>query len=207
MLEYGKALKASLEEKGYKVKLSRDDSNSDKMTELKAYDDDGRISVCCKSKAKYMISLHNTDGSSSGFEVYVPNNSDLKIATDIVNNLYNGTSLEFSDYKTYRVENGIYQKNYTKTAIETYTQNLRNQGIEPYDISEDTSQVYTIREVGGIATHAYVDGRNTKYSANKYYNSNQGIESYQICVGNIKSDLETLLEEKEQIVKAISDAF
>ena len=67
--------------------------------------------------------------------------------------------------------------------------------------------MYTIREVGGIATNAYVDGRNKSYSANPYYRSNQGIECYQIEMGYIKNDLENIKTQMEQYVTAISEAI
>ena len=35
-----------------------------------------------------------------------------------------------------------------------------------------------LRETGGIATSAYVDGRNPSYGANMFYNSNIGVEAY-----------------------------
>ena len=207
MLEYGKNLKEALEAEGYKVKLTRDDTNTDSFTDKNMYDENGRITIACKTKAKYMISLHTADEGYSGIEVYVPNNSDFSFASNLANNIYHSSSLEFSSNKLYRKQDGVYQKNYNKDAITTYTANLRKQGIEPYEITTDTPRLYTIREVGGIATHAYVDGRNKNFSANQFYNSNQGIECYQISIGSIKKDKEILLSEKEQIVKAIADVF
>ena len=207
MLDYGKSLKDALEEKGYKVKLTRDDLNTDSFTDKNMYDEDGRISISCKTKAKYMISLHTADEGYSGIEVYIPNNCDISLASTLANNIFNSSSLEFSNNKLYKKQDGVYQKNYNKDAITTYTANLKKQGIEPYEITTNTPRLYTIREVGGIATHAYVDGRNTNFSANKFYNSNQGIECYQISVGSIKENKDVLLNEKEQIIKAISDAF
>ena len=35
-----------------------------------------------------------------------------------------------------------------------------------------------LRETGGIATKAYVDGRNPNYGANMFYNVNIGGEAY-----------------------------
>ena len=57
-----------------------------------------------------------------------------------------------------------------------------------------------------MATNAYVDGRNKSYSANRYYQSNHGIECYQIEMGYIKNDLEILKAQMEQYVTAISEA-
>lgn len=102
---------------------------------------------------------------------------------------------------------GVYVKNFTKQIIKEYENTANKKGYEPYNITLDTPYLYTIREVGGIATGAYVDGRNTSYSANKYYNSNQGIECYQVELGYIKNDLEILENEKEEIIKAIAETI
>ena len=66
-----------------------------------------------------------------------------------------------------------------------YENTANKKGYEPYKITTDTPYLYTIREVGGIATNAYVDGRNKDYSKNEYYRTNQGIECYQIELGYI----------------------
>ena len=207
MLDYGKSLKEALEKKGYKVKLVRDDSNNDSFTDTNMYDEDGRITIACKTKAKYMISLHTGESGYSGIQIFVPNNVDFTMAEKLASNLYNSCSLEFSNSNDYKKEDGIYQKNYNKDAIARVSSNLEKQGIEPYELTENTPNLYTIREVGGIATNAYVDGRNPNYGANKYYNSNQGIECYQISIGSLKHDKDILLSEKEQIVTAIANVF
>ena len=207
MLEYGKELKQVLELKGYKVKLTRDDDNTDSFSNTNMYDENGRINIACKTKAKYMISLHTGESGYSGIQVYVPNNVDFKLASDLANHLYNQTSLEFSTNTAYKKQDGIYQKNYTTDEIKGRTANLEKQGIEPYSLTTNTPNLYTIREVGGIATNAYVDGRNPGYGKNQYYHSNQGIECYQISVGSLKHNLDILLNEKEQIVNAIAGCF
>lgn len=102
---------------------------------------------------------------------------------------------------------GVYVRNFTKQIIKEYENTANKKGYEPYNITLDTPYLYTIREVGGIATGAYVDGRNTSYSANKYYNSNKGIECYQLELGYIKNDLEILKKEKEEITQAISESI
>ena len=207
MLEYGKALKTALEAKGYKVKLTRDDGNNDSFTSTNMYDEEGRINIACRTKAKYMISLHTGESGYSGIQVYVPNNVDFTLASQIANALYNSSSLEFSPNKAYKKQEGIYQKNYTEDEIKGRKANLEKQGIEPYSLTTNTPNLYTIREVGGIATNAYVDGRNPNYGKNQYYQSNQGIECYQISLGSLKNNADILLSEKEQIVNAIANCF
>ena len=44
-------------------------------------------------------------------------------------------------------------------------------------MTTDTPYLYMLRETGGIATGAYVDGRNKSFGTNKYYNSNIGVEA------------------------------
>ena len=62
-----------------------------------------------------------------------------------------------------------------------------------------------LRETGGIATGAYVDGRNKAYGTNKFYNSNIGIEAYLLELGyiNNSNDMENLLENEDGIVQTV----
>ena len=181
-LEYAKLLKQRLEEDGYKVKLTRDDDNTKSYTYTNMYDEDGRIGIACSSKAKLMISFHVNNGvkNLNGFEIYAPSKSDLKFAEEMANKINEYSSISFSNNTSFKKFDGVYVKNFTPNVIKEYTATANKKGYEPYNITTNTPYLYTIREVGGIATEAYVDGRNTAYSANKYYNSNQGIECYQI---------------------------
>lgn len=208
-LIYSKVLKEKLEAQGFKVKLTRDDSNSSTFTATNMYDDNGRISIACSSKAKYMISLHINNGNKGlkGLEIYSPGKSDLNLAQSIANKIITYTSLDYSNNNSFKQGEGVYVRNFTKSVITEYVNTANRKGYEPYNITLDTPYLYTIREVGGIATNAYVDGRNTAYSANKYYNSNQGIECYQIEMGYIKNDLEIIKNEVEQYTVAIAEAI
>lgn len=208
-LEYAMRLAKYLEEKGLKVKLTRTEENNSTYTSTNMYDINGRITIACKSKAKYMISLHvnNDSKKTSGFEIYAPCKSNLELANIIANNIKTNTSIDFSTNNSYKQNDGVYVKNFINQVIEQYAKTANERGYESYPIDNETPYLYTIREVGGIATNAYVDGRNTSYDANKYYKSNIGIECYQIELGYIKTDLEKILSEKEQYVKAIADAI
>lgn len=208
-LDSSKILKQALEEKGFKVKLTRDDENTDTYTSTNMYDENGRIDIACSSKAKLMISLHVNDGSSklSGFEVYAPCKSDLSLARKIANTIVEQTSIDYSNNSSFKETDGVYVKNYTKSLIKDMEETAKKKNFEMYNITEDTPYLYTIREVGGIATGAYVDGRNTAYGKNIYYDSNQGIECYQIEMGYIDTDLQKLVEEETEYVSAIADAI
>lgn len=208
-LEYAIEMAKYLEEQGLKVKLTRDAQNSSTYTHTNMYDINGRISIACESKAKYMISLHvnNDSKKTSGFEIYSPSKSNLELANLIAKNIKENTSIDYSSNDSYKKSDGVYVKNFNKQVIEQYAKTAADRGYEPYPLDNETPYLYTIREVGGIATNAYVDGRNTSFGANKYYKSNIGIECYQIELGYIKTDLEKLLSEKEQYTKAIADAI
>ena len=71
-LIYSKVLKEKLESQGFKVKLTRDDTNSSMYTTTNMYDDNGRISIACSSKSKYMFSFHVNNGNKGlkGLEIY-----------------------------------------------------------------------------------------------------------------------------------------
>lgn len=208
-LEYAEILKQRLEEEGYKVKLTRDMQNTESYNYTNMYDEDGRISIACKSKSKLMISIHVNNGASSlqGFEIYAPCKSDLKFANEMASKIKEYSNINFSNNDSFKESNGVYVKNYNKRMIKEAESSANKKGYEPYQITNETPYLYTIREVGGIATNAYVDGRNTSYSKNNYYKSNQGIECYQIELGYIKTDLEIIRNEKDAIIRGILETI
>ena len=174
------------------------------------YDSNGRISIACRSKAKLMISFHiNNDANSGlrGIEIYSPSKSDLTFVSEMANKINESSTIAFSNNNSFKHSDGVYVRNYTNSVIKELENTANKRGYAPYSITLDTPYLYTIREVGGIATGAYVDGRNTSYSANEYYKSNQGIECYQVELGYIKNDLDIIINEKSQIVQAISEAI
>ena len=173
------------------------------------YSENGRISIACKSKAKLMISFHVNNGAKnlSGFEIYSPSKSDLKFAEMMANKIKEYSNINFSNNKSFKKSDGVYVRNFTNNVIKEYENTANKKGYEPYNLTTETPYLYTIREVGGIATEAYVDGRNTAYDKNEYYNSNQGIECYQIELGYIKTDLEIIKNEKENYIRAITEVI
>lgn len=209
VFEYAKLLKQSLEENGFKVKLTRNDENTELYNDTNMYDSAGRITSACKSKAKLMISLHVNNGkeSLSGLEIYSPCKSNLNFASNMASKIKEYSNIGYSNNSLYKMLDGVYVKNFTNSVIKEYENTANKKGYEPYKITTDTPYLYTIREVGGIATNAYVDGRNETYSKNVYYNANYGIECYQVELGFIKTDLEIIKNEKENYIRGITEAI
>ena len=119
-----------------------------------------------------------------GLEVYVAGNSKFDLAKSFVKNITEEANISVSTKKEFKVQDGIYQR-----------------------FSDDgTPYYYMIREVGGIATHAYVDGSNTKYDENPYYNSNNTAEGYLLELGYIDNvkELKNILNNKDKYAKGIA---
>lgn len=208
-LNYAKDLKEKLEELGLKVKLTRDDENSSSFNYINMYDENGRITIACKSKAKYMISFHVNNGNSNltGLEIYAPTRSNLDFAKLMANKIIESGANTYSNNTAFKEKEGVYVWNFTNSVIKQFEKTAEKKGYEPYNITENTPYQYTIREVGGIATNAYADGRNKNYSKNEYYNSRQGIECYQIELGYIKTDLDKILYNREAYINSIVEAI
>ena len=146
------------------------------------YSKDGRIPTACESKAKYMISFHVNNGYNNlnGLEIYASTKSNLNFAKLMADKIVSSGANSYSNNTAFKVHDGVYVWNFTKSVIKQFAKTAEKKGYEPYNITEDTPYQYTIREVGGVATNAYADGRNKDYSKNEYYDSRQGIECYQV---------------------------
>ena len=109
----------------------------------------------------------------------------------------------------YWIENGIYYDYFTKVDIKESENEQKENGLKPYDIVEGAPSMYMIREVGGVNTNAYIDGRNDKHGTNKYYNSNKTAEPYLLELGylNYSSDLKILANTPEKFADAISSSI
>lgn len=205
-LDIALKLKKKLENNGYKVLLTRD-----KDINLDYYNESGRATLPNKYHTKLCISLHlNSDKSNmkyGGVEVYIPNDADYELARLLSNNLasING----YSKKKYNKIEDGIYFNGFTEDSIIEANKANKEKGINAYDILVGAPEMYMIREVGGIQTHAYVDGRNDSYGINPYYNSNQTAEGYLIELGYIsyEEDLNKLINEPNSFSKEISNAI
>ena len=118
-LDYAKELKNKLEAMGYKVKLTRDDSNSASYNFVNMYDSDGRITTACATKAKLMISFHIVNGPKNitGFEVNTASNLNYEFAKVLANNINTNTNFNFSNNNSFKVADGVYTRTFSKMEI------------------------------------------------------------------------------------------
>ena len=182
------ALKDELEKMGFKVKLTRDSKDDTVPT----YGDMGSGTAANATKSKFNLALHHNStnvpggmANTHGLEIYVAGDSKFDLAKSLVENICEYGKTDVSTKKEFKVEDGIYQR-------------FSDDGITPY--------YYMIREVGGIATHAYVDGSNTDYDENPYYDSNDTAESYLMELGYIDNvrELENILDNPKGYAKGIA---
>lgn len=100
-------------------------------------------------------------------------------------------------------------RNFTSDEIDEANAEADELNYEQYNITEATSYFGIIRETGGIATNAYMDGRNTEYGSNKYYNSNVGVETYLLELGYMTCDEDytNIVNKKAEYVDAIAKSL
>lgn len=213
-LDYALDLKTALETAGFKVKLTRDGTESpDTWMAYTMYDEDGRVNVAGASNAKYCLSVHlNSNAqyvSKGGLQIYVSYRADSSFAKILASNISSSSGIELSSMKAYKLEDGIYSRAFSQADINSSIAEATAGGLEPYDLTTDTDYYYMIRELGGIATNAYVDGRKKEYGTNLYRDSIQGIESYILELGfiSIDDDLQLILNHKDEYIQGIVDSF
>ena len=207
-------LKSKLENLGLKVLLTRDGSES-KTEDMvyNIYDDDGRVTIANESGAKVLISLHLNSNSENvkdgGVEVYAPGVCDLTLAKSLADNIVKSANASYSGLNTYKKDNGVYVHNFNNAEILAFKAKADISGYEPYNLTTNTPYLYMIREIGGICTNAFVDGRNTSYSANKYVSSNVGIEGYLIELGYmiVDNDLKNIVSNGDDYMQGIADSI
>lgn len=190
---------------GLKVKMTRDTD-----TYLDPYGLGGRALIPNDAKTKYSLSIHLNSSTGKmnygGVEIYVPNDVDYTFAQTLADNI--STVVGYSKKPTNKVSSGVYFNYFTLEDIKNSNEEIKDKGMKPYDIKEGSPYMYMIREVGGISTNAYIDGRNEYYGLNDYYNSNSTAEPYllELAYINYNNDLKKIINNKEQFAKAISNA-
>ncbi len=211
VLKYAKNIKQKLEAQGYKVFLPRDGSENETQDFSDVYAENGRINTIQESHSKILISLNinSTKSKTGGIEIYAPTMCDLKFAKSLADNIVKKANTSYSSAKLFKKDDGVYVRNFTEYDILNFKGSAVIYKYEPYSITKQTPYQYMIREVGGIATNAFVDGRNTNYGKNKYFDSNIGIEAYILELGymNTQKDLNNIVNNENLYVDAIIDAI
>lgn len=199
-------VKEELENLGLKVKLTREDD-----TGLYYYGENGRADVPNDTNSKFSISIHlNSDYGTmtyGGVEVYTPNDINYDLAKLFANNI--GNIVGYSKKSTDKLYNGVYFSGFSKNDINESKNEALEKGNKPYDIKEGAPSMYMIREVGGLQTYAYVDGRNDDVGINKYYNAIQVAEPYllEIAYINYDNDINKVINNTDEFAKAIASSM
>ena len=211
-LQYAKALKSALEDKGYKIKLTRDGSEpADENMAYTMYDEDGRVSIACRSGAKYCLCLHLNSNAEKltrgGVQIYCSIRGNGDFAKLVADGIVADAGTGYSNMQSDRVTDGVYAAPYSEKGISKNVATAEKYGYTPYDYS-GVDSLFMIRELGGIATGAFVDGRDTRYGSNEYRNSNTGVETLLIELGyiSIDEDLKNIISNQKGYVKGIVDA-
>jgi len=199
-------LKEELEKLGLKVNITR---NSDIY--LDPYGEGGRALIANDYNTKYSFSIHfNSDYgimTYGGVEIYTPNNIDYKLARMFASNL--SEVVGYSKKINFKVENGVYYQYFKQKDIDEANRSMLEDDMIPYDIVLNSPYMYMIRELGGIHTNAYIDGRNDYYGLNNHYNSYQTTEPYllELAYINYENDLKKVVNNPEMFSKAISKSI
>ena len=199
-------LKEELEQMGLKVHMTR---NSD--INLNPYGEGGRAVLANDYKTKYSFSIHfNSDYgimTYGGTEIYTPNDIDLTLARLFSKNL--SEIVGYSKNPNFKIENGVYYKYFKQSDIDDSKTSMLEDNLTPYDIKINCPYMYMIRELGGINTYAYIDGRNDYYGINTHYNSNHTTEPYllELAYINYENDLSKAVNNPNEFSGAISSAI
>lgn len=199
-------LKQELEDLGFKVKITRDSD-----VYVAPYGKGGRALIPNDYNTKYSFSIHfNSDYGVmkyGGVEIYTPNDIDLTLATLLADNL--SEVVGYSKNPNFKEKDGVYFKYFRQSDIDESNLSMKEEELLPYDIVLGCPYMYMIREVGGIHTYAYIDGRNDVYGVNTHYNSNKTTEPYllELAYINYPNDLSKALNNPELFSKAISKSI
>jgi len=205
-------LKEKLTGYGLKVKLTHERGQLSNENKLPEYGNHGRAVIPYEVNAKYVFSIHLNSSSKpyvNGLEVYTASGINYDFSKLLVNNIKTRTGINYSINNINKIDDGIYSRNFTEDEIETTINNYIDKGLNPYDITTDTSYYYMIRETGGIITGAYVDNRNNEILGNPYTKSNIGAEAYLLELGYLSNidDLNNVKDNMNNYVDAIADSI
>jgi N-acetylmuramoyl-L-alanine amidase len=211
-LSYALALQEVLEEAGYTVAVTRDGTEDpNENTAYTMYDSGGRIDTMMSAHAKVSLSLHcNSSGgyydSYNGVEIYVSSKSNGVLGTMLADAIVANVGMNYGEQAELKqVSDGVFVKTIDAEAIAE----MAAEGINTSEITTDTDYYFMIRETGGIATGAYVDGSNPDYSANEWRDTNMGLETVLVEMGYMSNehDLSILMNDEDTYVSTLADVL
>lgn len=206
-------LRDYLKEKGLKVKLTHDKDAIPNDKTMKKYDEHGRAVIPNEVKSKYTFSIHinkNTASSIRGIEIYTADGISYDFVKDIVKNIVNNTSFDYSNNKMYKVSDGVYTHNFTNSEVKSSLDEYKDKGYKSFNVTTKSNYLFMIRETGGYLTGAYVDDSNSsEVGVNPYYNSNIGNESYLLELGYLSNtnDFNMLLKNENKLAELIGESI
>lgn len=211
-MEIALKLKDSLEDKGFSVKLTREDGEYSKNETMPEYGSGGRAVIGGEVHAKYLFSCHmnsNYYSSVNGLEVYTAKDINYDFAKDLVKNIVDNVGIDYSTNKINKMFDGIYTKNFTEEDVQNSLDGYEEDELVAYEVTTNSNYYYMIRETGGIVTGAYVDDRNSEIPGNPFVKTNVGIETYLLELGYIsnQNDLNNMLKNMDKYILGISNSF
>ena len=199
-------LKQELENMGLKVHMTRSED-----IYLNPYGEGGRALLANDNNAKYSFSIHFNSSNRflnyGGAEIYTPNDIDLTLSRLFASNL--SEIVGYSKNSNFKIEDGVYYKYFKQSDIDESKEAMLEDDMIPFDIVLNCPYMYMIRELGGIHTYAYIDGRNDYYGLNSHYNSIQTVEPYllELAYINYPSDLSKAVNNPELFSNALSKSI
>ena len=205
-------LRKSLEEHGFRVKLTYEEDQLSDEDKLPEYGVHGRAVIPREVNAKYLFSIHLNSSNYSdinGLEIYTAKNINYDFAKLLVNNITTKANISYSNNKINKIDNSIYSRNFTQEDVEDTIQDYVDEKLSPYNVTTNSNYYYMIRETGGIVTGAYVDNRNAKITGNPYVYNNVGTETYLLELGYIsnKKDLNNMIDNMDNFVEGIANSI
>ena len=209
-MEIALNLKEKLENKGFKVKLTREDGQLSNNEKLNDYGLHGRAVISHEVNAKYLFSIHlnsNVYNYVNGIELYAPSGINYDFVSGLAKGIRERANVNYSSNKIGKISDGVYTRMFTEDDVKSTIKEFSDRGMIPYDVTTNSNYYFMIRENGGIITGAYVDDRNGKDSSNPYYDSNIGTESYLLELGYISNsnEVNNIINNIDKYTNAIAD--
>lgn len=215
-LDVAKMVYDKLIEKGYKVLITRDGSEegNEEYSVYSTYEEYGRVTLACKSRAKYALSIHlnssEAEMSRGGVQIYCSGKGDTSMARRLCDSVVKDANTYTSNLAGRLLrEDGIYSHTFGDTEMAEIRGIAAQYGFKPYDVNYGDDYLYMIRELGGISTNAYTDGRHPDYGKNKWVNANYGIECClcELAYMSVEDDLKYFLKHKEDYADGLVDGL